>query len=47
VVERAKFVRASFLTVVLDAESHWLSRPIVPNGLRDGVDLFAGHVGAE
>jgi hypothetical protein len=40
VVERLKFVRASFLTAVLDSGGHWLRRPIVPNQLRDGVDLF-------
>ena len=40
VVERFKFVRASFLTQVLDSGSHWLARPIVPNQLADGVDLF-------
>lgn len=38
---RYKFVRASFLSAVRDAESHWLDRPIVPNGLLPGVDLFA------
>jgi hypothetical protein len=42
VVERYKYVRASFLTAVRDSGSHWLKRPIVPNQLRDGVDLFAG-----
>lgn len=41
VLERYKFVRSSFLTTVLDSESHWLDRPIVPNQLAAGVDLFA------
>ncbi|MBN9417927.1 DNA ligase [bacterium SCN 62-11] len=41
VLERYKFVRSSFLTSVLDSESHWLDRPIVPNGLAPDVDLFA------
>jgi hypothetical protein len=41
VQERYKFVRAGFLTTVLNAESHWLDRPIVPNGLLPGVDLYA------
>ena len=41
VVERAKYVRASFLTAVLDADGHWWNRPIVPNQLSEGVDLFA------
>lgn len=41
VIGRYKFVRASFLTAVVDSGSHWLSRPIVPNRLHAGVDLFA------
>jgi len=42
VTGRYKFVRASFLTTVLDSGSHWLDRPIVANQLQDGVDLFGG-----
>ncbi len=41
VVGRYKFVRPSFVTAILDAGSHWLDRPIVPNQLADGVDLFS------
>ena len=41
VLARYKWVRASFLTSVLDSGSHWLARPIVPNQLADDVDLFA------
>ena len=41
VLGRYKWVRASFLTAVVDSGSHWLSRPIVPNVLAPGVDLFA------
>jgi hypothetical protein len=41
VAERLKFVRHDFVTAIADAGRHWLDRPIVPNGLRDGVDLFA------
>ena len=33
VVDRAKFVRASFLQCVALSDSHWLNRPIVPNHL--------------
>jgi hypothetical protein len=40
VVERYKYVRADFLTTVLDSGSHWLKRPIIPNQLDEGVDLF-------
>lgn len=42
VVERYKWVRADFLTTVLDSGTHWLRRPIIPNALADGVDLFGG-----
>lgn len=37
---RYKYVRASFLTAILQSEGHWLNRPIIPNLLRPGVDLF-------
>jgi len=41
VVERMKFVRASFLQCVEQSNSHWLDRPIVPNGLcRPVEELF-------
>ena len=40
VVERYKYIRPEFLTAVFAAEGHWLNRPIVPNGLATGVDLF-------
>jgi hypothetical protein len=43
VVERYKFVRASFVNTILDSGTHWLRRPIVPNGLAEGVDLFGGR----
>jgi hypothetical protein len=41
VTERYKWVRPSFHTAVVDSGSHWLDRPIIPNRLADGVDLFA------
>jgi hypothetical protein len=41
VVGRYKYVRASFLSAVVDSGSHWLARPIVENELADGVDLYA------
>ncbi len=40
IVARYKYVRADFLTTILQSESHWLSRPIIPNQLQAGVDLF-------
>jgi hypothetical protein len=42
VVERYKFVRGDFLNSILDSGTHWLRRPIVPNCLAEGVDLYGG-----
>jgi hypothetical protein len=42
VVGRYKYVRADFLTAVFKAEGHWLNRPVIPNRLREGADLFSG-----
>ena len=33
VIDRMKFVRASFLQTVDASETHWLERPIIPNRL--------------
>ena len=35
VVERYKWIRASFLTSVVDSGTHWLARPIIPNRLAE------------
>ncbi|MBL8148711.1 MAG: RNA ligase family protein [Blastocatellia bacterium] len=40
VKQRFKYVRASFLTAVDNSNSHWLSRPIIPNLLDPNVDIF-------
>ncbi len=40
VLERYKFVRAGFLQAVADSGSHWMDRPILPNQLRTGCDIF-------
>jgi hypothetical protein len=37
---RYKFVRASFLSSVVDSGSHWRDRPVIPNLLAPGVELF-------
>jgi hypothetical protein len=42
VTGRFKWVRPTFLTSVIESETHWLKRPIVPNRLDDAVDIFAG-----
>ena len=40
VIDRLKYVRASFLNAILDSEADWMKRPIVPNCLAEGTDLF-------
>jgi hypothetical protein len=44
VLERFKFVRGSFRQAVDDSGDHWLTRPVIPNQLRKGVDLFAPQI---
>jgi len=41
VLGRFKWVRPDFVQTILDSGSHHSTRPIVPNGLAQGVDLFA------
>jgi hypothetical protein len=41
VIERLKWVRADFVQTMTDNDSHWQSRPIVPNQLMEGADLYA------
>ncbi|MCA9669447.1 MAG: RNA ligase family protein [Myxococcales bacterium] len=41
VIGRYKLIRESFLQAVDQSGSHWLSRPIIENGLAEGVDIFA------
>jgi len=43
VSDRLKFIRASFLTAVIDSGSHWLNRPIIPNQLAAGIDIFGAQ----
>ena len=41
VVDRMKYVRATFLQTVEESQSHWLDRPIVPNRITKAVnELF-------
>ena len=46
VAGRFKYVRHGFLTTVLDSESHWQSRPILPNRLAEGTAVPREHRGA-
>ena len=41
VIGRAKFIRESFLTNVIESETHWIDRPIIRNRLQPDVDIFA------
>jgi hypothetical protein len=41
VVGRYKWVRPDFINAILDSGSHWRDRPLILNGLRENVDLFA------
>ena len=44
VVDRMKYVRADFLQSVDEPNSHWLDRPIVPNGIiADMTELFSSE----
>ncbi len=40
VLGRYKYVRQSFLQAVEDSGEHWMDRPIEPNRLAAGVDIF-------
>jgi hypothetical protein len=43
VKERYKYIRNGFLTAVLESESHWLNRPVLPNLLQNGVFIHASE----
>jgi len=40
VKKRYKYVRGGFLQTISDSGDQWLDRPLVPNSLRSGVELF-------
>jgi len=41
VIGRYKFVRDGFLQAIASSGTHWQDRPVIPNDLAPGVDLFA------
>lgn len=41
VCDRYKWVRPDFIQAIKDSGSHWRDRPLIKNGLRSDVDLFA------
>lgn len=42
VTGRCKYVRPGFVQSLIEGDSHWHSRPILPNQLAPGVNLFGG-----
>jgi hypothetical protein len=42
VTARYKYVRAGFMQALIASDSHWMDRPILPNQLKPGIDIFAG-----
>jgi hypothetical protein len=47
VQDRFKFVRWDFHQAIQASDGHWHDRPILPNALTDGVDIFAPTLGVE
>ncbi len=45
--DRFKYVRSDFMQAIQAADGHWQDRPILPNALADGVDIFAPVLGVE
>ncbi len=43
--DRFKFVRGDFLQTIQESDSHWQDRPILPNRLAQGIDIFAPETG--
>ena len=41
VTEHLKFVRRDFILRITCGDEHWMDRPIIPNLLRPGVDIFS------
>lgn len=41
VTGRLKYVRPDFFNKIIESGTHWLDRPICPNKLAEGVDIFA------
>lgn len=42
---RYKFVRTTFTQTIIDNDEHWQKRPILPNQLSPGVDVFSPGAG--
>lgn len=42
-IGRYKYVRANFLQSIKQSETHWLNRPVIPNQLAPGIDIFSNN----
>ena len=47
VQDRFKYVRGDFLQAIAASDGHWQDRPILPNALANGVDIFASVLGQQ
>lgn len=45
VEERFKYVRSDFIQAIESSQGHWQDRPILPNILMDGINIFASKLG--
>jgi len=43
--ERFKYVRGDFHQAIQASDGHWQERPILPNALAQGIDIFAPRLG--
>lgn len=41
VIDRFKYVRSSFLNTISNSETHWINRPIIPNKLKENIDIYS------
>lgn len=46
-IDRFKYVRNSFLNTILNSETHWLNRPLIPNLLADNINIFSSNKDGE
>lgn len=40
VLDRMKYIRSDFLNTISESGTHWMDRPIIPNQLANGIDIF-------
>lgn len=47
ITERLKYVRSDFVQAIADSDGHWHERPILPNQLKAGIDIFGSRLGVK